>query len=731
MIRYLPVLLSMLVMLFASHSALAAWPHDPSVNRPVTTGTLSQYLLGSGRTEAVPDGQGGLICFWDAWSLSGVDDIRAQRFDASGNRLWGDLGVQIVAGTAIAQFAMCAIPDGSGGAIVAWQDPRYLTQDVFAQRIDSGGNVLWGTGGVAVCTAFGDQTDVRLTSDRSGGAWVVWTDARDGASTDIYARRVSSAGIAQGVANGIAVCSATGIQNSPRVTSMPAGMYGCTIVWKDERIDGGDIYGQRLDNNGNPAWAANGLAICSAVNTQLTPELVDDGSSGVVVAWSDNRSGTDLYAQRLNSGGSRFWTDDGVVVCAASGGQYTPALALDGAGGVVIAFLDYRNLSADIYAQRLSLEVGAPVWIADGIPVCSELGAQSAPLVVADGTGGTYMAWLDRRLNDLGDIYAQRLSNIGYLQWPSAGVAVAAGPGFEYGHTLVSAGAEGCLLLLAHATYGGASFAAAQKVDRWGYLGAEPALVSVTDVPSDQGGQVKVSWLASPLDTDPLFGVVSDYLVFRSVPAVVAREALALGQVTDSALETASPPANGRRRLLRVVSPAGVASFWESVAQQSAQHLDSYSAVVATTADSVPGSNPYTQFMVQARNWSAGWWNSDSLSGYSVDNLVPAQPAPFTGQYVAGTTFLHWNRNTEADLAGYRLYRGSSAGFVPGPGNLVATPSETDYADAAGAPHFYKLTAVDAHGNESPVATLLPDGTLDVGTTPVPVERKMPRYFDV
>jgi hypothetical protein len=129
--------------------------------------------------------------------------------------------------------------------------------------------------------------------------------------------------------------------------------------------------------------------------------------------------------------------------------------------------------------------------------------------------------------------------------------------------------------------------------------------------------------------------------------------------------------------------------------------------------------------MVEARassSLSSDRWTSAPDSGYSVDDLAPAQPVSFTGQYAAGTTFLHWNRNTEADLAGYRLYRGTSAGFVPGPGNLVAAPPDTGYADPAGAPHYYKLTAVDVHGNESPVATLSPDGTVDVGGTPVPGE---------
>jgi hypothetical protein len=98
-----------------------------------------------------------------------------------------------------------------------------------------------------------------------------------------------------------------------------------------------------------------------------------------------------------------------------------------------------------------------------------------------------------------------------------------------------------------------------------------------------------------------------------------------------------------------------------------------------------------------------------------VDNLPPAAPQALTGQYSAGSMTLHWLPNTEADLAGYRLYRGSSASFVPGPGNLVAALPDTGHVDAAGTPSFYKLTAVDSHGNESLVALLSPTGMVGVG----------------
>jgi hypothetical protein len=153
---------------------------------------------------------------------------------------------------------------------------------------------------------------------------------------------------------------------------------------------------------------------------------------------------------------------------------------------------------------------------------------------------------------------------------------------------------------------------------------------------------------------------------------------------------------------------------WEFLASLPASGFPSYSYVAATTTDSMPSGNPRTAFLLQARGVSGGaYWNSVPDSGYSVDNLAPAMPAPFTGAYLSGSTALHWGRNTEADLANYRLYRGTSSGFVPGAGNLIASPPDTGYVDPGGTPYFYKLSAVDVHGNESPFALLTPNATLD------------------
>ena len=240
---------------------------------------------------------------------------------------------------------------------------------------------------------------------------------------------------------------------------------------------------------------------------------------------------------------------------------------------------------------------------------------------------------------------------------------------------------------------------------------AAPTIVSIRDLPNDQGGKVNVRWNASALDHVP-GNTIDAYWIWRQLPNATALARLAHGERLMAASGEGIEPAAGA---LRMTSAATSTWYWEYVGSQIAHGYSAYSYPAPTQCDSVGGSNPRTVFMVEAERLSTGeYWSSAPDSGYSVDNLPPNAVAPFTGEYASGTTTLHWAESAASDFAEFKLYRGTSAAFVPGPGNLVATPADTGYVDHAGSLYYYKLSAVDIHGNESVFATLLPSGTVDV-----------------
>jgi hypothetical protein len=266
----------------------------------------------------------------------------------------------------------------------------------------------------------------------------------------------------------------------------------------------------------------------------------------------------------------------------------------------------------------------------------------------------------------------------------------------------------------------------AQHVDRFGALGdASPHIASIKDVPTDQGGSVKLTWTPSYLDSGATRQVTS-YWIWRDVPTSLAEARVARGaRWADDAAPAAMTARSARPGMLyrRGATTASAPYAWEYADSQPANTFPQYSYVASTTSDSMPGQVHYTRFMVEARDAGGlAFWDSAPDSGYSIDNLPPAVPNPFTAHYQSGVTALSWGPNHESDLAGYRLYRGATAGFVPGPSNRISDQPNPGFSDVAPTGSWYKLSAYDIHGNESGYAVLGPSGILAVEDRGLPTE---------
>jgi hypothetical protein len=307
-------------------------------------------------------------------------------------------------------------------AIIAWNDNRNNVagndDDVYAQRVDSTGIVQWLANGVAIATTNGYQGSLRLTSAGNGGAIIAWQDTRNG-TIDVFAQKVDGAGGMQWIPNGVAVASASG--GVDRYVQLIAEAGGAILCWQDRR-NGTDlnIYAQKLNSNGVEQWTANGVTACSAANNQQYPQLAADGSGGAILTWQDNRAGAgpaDVYAQRINSAGSTMWITSGEAICALTGAQSLPQIASDGSGGAVIAWMDGRSPTTpnDIYAQRIAAD-GTALWTTNGVGVSTAPQNQGRPLIINDGSNGTIVSWEDNRYDvTRNDIFAQRLNPDGTL----------------------------------------------------------------------------------------------------------------------------------------------------------------------------------------------------------------------------------------------------------------------------------------------------------------------------
>jgi len=85
------------------------------------------------------------------------------------------------------------------------------------------------------------------------------------------------------------------------------------------------------------------------------------------------------------------------------------------------------------------------------------------------------------------------------------------------------------------------------------------------------------------------------------------------------------------------------------------------------------------------------------------DTIPPAAPTGLTATGGDGQVILDWANNSEPDLAGYNVYRGTTNGgpYSKVNSSLVTTSAYTDTGLANGTPYFYVVTAVDLSTNQS------------------------------
>jgi hypothetical protein len=370
-----------------------------------------------------------------------------------------------------------------------------------------------------------------------------------------------------------------------------------------------------------------------------------------------------------------------------------------GVSGTGMFMYDVSNPSSAAYLGMYSFSMGTfgvraagdLVYCANGSPGISVLQAFQRSLDRSTGEG-----W-SMALNETADtIRALRLDALtsgGTVNWEysSSGgaekITIVSGSGWWEMDDIWS---ESGLIWISDHIFGYGDDPVATHLEiEWLYDFA--SIDDVEDIPGDQGGQARLSWTRSWYDEVGSAVEITGYAVYRRVdmpsPAAPATDPLLVDPVGRQLLSY--PPGD-----------------WDYVMTVPARQEDYYSVVVPTLADStIDDGMRWSTYFISALTPSVyEYYDSYPDSGWSVDNLAPYVPLGFALQYnsPAGND-LTWDAHTDEDFQYFRIYRGGSEDFVPGPGNLVHMTTGDSWNDPVedGYSWFYKISAVDFSGNES------------------------------
>lgn len=262
----------------------------------------------------------------------------------------------------------------------------------------------------------------------------------------------------------------------------------------------------------------------------------------------------------------------------------------------------------------------------------------------------------------------------------------------------------------------------------WGYslnytiyfnsLVPEPNIISVTDIPDDQGLQVRVKWLASYYDPPASPGQIKEYQLWR--------------KVLDSLNAPPRKVLNGND-LYELNTRDGNENFYFSIEDEYWDYIATvpalqgrpflnYSYVAPTLANNI-----LTTFKVGAvpKNSSQPILWGEEGSGMSEDNLSPG----FNKIEVAPVSIgnkIKWEVN-DPDVAEYEIFKGIHELFEPVVEARIALlgSGAIEYIDEEllnGYQYFYIVSAKDVNGNITYSPTVSSSVTSVDGSLAVPSE---------
>jgi hypothetical protein len=272
-----------------------------------------------GGPKVVSDGAGGaLIAYGTSQGGLAATRVTGQGTVAPG---WSTSGVSITT-TSVREYGLTS--DGAGGIVAGWIDGRDSGWEIFAQRVLGSGVIPhgWITNGVGVVVLppggypLYYRSDISVAPDGTGGAIITWDDLHNttgcsggpiiGCDFDIYGDRVNGWGVVEPTypTSGHVISSVLTVQQYPSVLLSTPGQ--AIAAWEDNRPD--ESYCQRC---------ARSIFAQSVSYDGVPPAAIDlYGSQGcydhVYLNWTapgnDGTSGT-AAAYDLRSSSSPITTD--------------------------------------------------------------------------------------------------------------------------------------------------------------------------------------------------------------------------------------------------------------------------------------------------------------------------------------------------------------------------------------------------------------------------------------
>lgn len=245
----------------------------------------------------LPDGVGGVIIVWYEGPAI-IDRTCAMRLNNAGNVLWNKNWIYI----GFTQSYLNIISDGEEGVIIASND--YESMAIL--RVDKSGNTVWGENNNKRLEFSGTCYDTQILSDGCNGLFIVWTEKYEENNFNLYAQRIDGSGNL--IWGPVPIFNAAWGLWKPRITSDSSG--GFIVSWIDWRNDNRYVYAQRVDASGNILWDENGINLCQKYEPIRDYMIYSSGSGAVILGEEGENLEPKLFVLTVDNSGVSTHSDE-------------------------------------------------------------------------------------------------------------------------------------------------------------------------------------------------------------------------------------------------------------------------------------------------------------------------------------------------------------------------------------------------------------------------------------
>lgn len=323
----------------------------------------------------------------------------------------------------ISKTAICP----NGDVYVGYFSSTSGSYNVYLQRLDHQGNVLWDQNGILISDhpSMSWLTDWDMTADHENHAIMTWMDIRNGGNNNIVAYRISPEGEFVWGEDGLSLSNSMAFDAAPKVAVTASN--NAVIAWQSESV----IIRHKISPEGSLLWGNDGITL-SGLNKFTWPQLMPVGDDDVIMKYFEdsgppNAPTRHVFAQRYTSDGSAVWAQPAVITDQGGISAWTQIFPMisDGNEGFYISWHEDRAFTNlyKAYVQHIDIN-GNAMFEENGqiVSLNTSMNHFYPKLAKPENDAHIYVLWNEVNADqDQWGIYGQKVSTAGDLKWGDNG----------------------------------------------------------------------------------------------------------------------------------------------------------------------------------------------------------------------------------------------------------------------------------------------------------------------